>query len=313
MMNFAEDLRNARQELPSLATTVLERTAAKRRFNIAKGAVEWLAIPTNSLRALKLVNPVMEDDRQTEAQDELKEAEEALGPAQEAAAGVKDVKQWIWTTRQKLAVLEIFRSLEDPLDPDAELTGDPDIDAEPEDEDARFSRMAKEADLYLRGEKWASEQEMKRTADASKWYLDAKVKAQRAKGALMLVTKLIGAVNVPDDIEDEVDDTLRLTVLVLGEGGAGKGPRELVVPVRATAEMVMVKLVEDNWPDLEPADAVMLQVLYNGKKVPAQDALVEHEIVSGEKLHLLLPPGCKLPEDRVTEKVCWSNVHLMFT
>jgi len=140
------------------------------------------------------------------------------------------------------------------------------------------------------------------TADASKWYHEAKVKAQRAKGALMLVTKLIGAVNVPDDIEDEVDDVLRLTILVLGEGGAGKGPRELVVPVRATAEMVMVKLVEDNWPDLDPAAAVALQVLYNGLTLPAQDALVEHEIVSGEKLHLLLPPGCKLPEDKVTEK-----------
>ena len=56
----------------------------------------------------------------------------------------------------------------------------------------------------------------------------------------------------------------------------------------------MVKLVEENWPDLEPQDAVKLQVLYKGQVLPAQDALVEHEIVSGEKLHLLLPPGCKL-------------------
>jgi hypothetical protein len=290
-----EELRNARQELPTLSKTVLARTAAKRRYQVAKGAVEWLADPSNSLRALKLVNPAVEEERSVEAQEELKDAEEALGPAQEAAAGVKDIKQWIWTTRQKLAVLEYFRPLE--AVPDDREDG-----AEEEDEGLRFARMAVDAELYLRGEKWACEQELKRTAEAAGWYKDAKVKAQRTKGALALVEKLVAAVNVPDEIEDEVDDVLRLTIQVLGEGGAGKGPRELVVPVRATAEMVMVKLVEDNWPDLDAEAKVRLQVLYNGLALPAQDALVEHEIVSGEKLHLLLPPGCVLPADRVTEK-----------
>ena len=142
---------------------------------------------------------------------------------------------------------------------------------------------------------------LKATEQPSTWYKEAKVNAQRAKGALALVAKLVADVSVPDQIEDEVDDVLRLTILVLGEGGAGKGPRELAVPVRATSEMVMVKLVEENWPDLEPQDAVKLQVLYKGQVLPAQDALVEHEIVSGEKLHLLLPPGCKLPADREPE------------
>lgn len=290
-----EELRNARQELPSLSKTVLARAAAKRRYQCAKGAVEWLAEPSNSLRALKLVNPAVEEERSVEAQEELKEAEEALGPAQEAAAGVKDVKQWIWTARQKLAVLEHFR----PLEAVPDHSND---DGEEEDEEIQFIRMAVEAELYLRGEKWACEQELKRTAEASGWYKNAKIEAQRTKGALALVGKLIAAVNVPDEIEDEVDDVLRLTILVLGEGGAGKGPRELVVPVRATAEMVMVKLVEENWPDLDPEAKVRLQVLYNGLALPAQDALVEHEIVSGEKLHLLLPPGCKLPADCDTEQ-----------
>lgn len=288
-----EELRNARQELPTLSKAVLARTAAKRRYQCAKGAVQWLAEPTNSLRALKLVNPAVEEERSVEAQEEFKEAEEALAPAQEAAAGVKDIKQWIWTARQKLAVLEYFRSLE------ADHSND---DAEEEDEEIQFIRMAVEAELYLRGEKWACEQELKRTAEASVWYKSAKIQAQRTKGALALVEKLIAAVSVPDEIEDEVDDVLRLKILVLGDGGAGKGPRELVVPVRATAEMVMVKLVEENWPDLEPEAKVRLQVLYNGLALPAQDALVEHDIVSGEKLHLLLPPGCKLPADRDTEK-----------
>lgn len=292
---IAEELRNARQELPSLSKTVLARTAAKRRYQCAKGAIEWLAEPTNSLRALKLVNPAVGEERSAEAQEELEEAEAALGPAQEAAAGVKDVKQWIWTARQKLAVLEYFRPLESASDQFN------DNEAQ-KGEEMQFAQMAVEAELYLRGEKWACQQELKRTAEASVWYKNAKIRAQRTKGALALVEKLIAAVNVPDDIEDEVDDVLRLTILVLGEGGAGKGPRELVVPVRATAEMVMVKLVEENWPDLDAEAKVRLQMLYNGLALPAQDALVEHEIVSGEKLHLLLPPGCKLPPDRMTEQ-----------
>jgi hypothetical protein len=33
-----------------------------------------------------------------------------------------------------------------------------------------------------------------------------------------------------------------------------------VLPIRATAEMVAVKLVEQNWPTLEPEIAVALQV-----------------------------------------------------
>jgi hypothetical protein len=35
--------------------------------------------------------------------------------------------------------------------------------------------------------------------------------------------------------------------------------------------------------------AVALQVVYRGQVLPAADALVEHEVTSGERLHLLLP------------------------
>jgi hypothetical protein len=34
---------------------------------------------------------------------------------------------------------------------------------------------------------------------------------------------------------------------------------------------------------------VALQVVYRGQVLPAADALVEHEVTSGERLHLLLP------------------------
>ena len=69
---------------------------------------------------------------------------------------------------------------------------------------------------------------LKATEQPSTWYKEAKVNAQR-QGALALVAKLVADV-APDQIEDEVDDVPWLTILVLGEGGAGKGPRSSRCP-----------------------------------------------------------------------------------
>ena len=58
--------------------------------------------------------PAVEEERGLETEKELKDAEEAIAPALEGAAGVKDIKQWLWVCRQKLVVLDLFCDLEKP-------------------------------------------------------------------------------------------------------------------------------------------------------------------------------------------------------
>eukprot|EP01048_Picozoa_sp_COSAG05_P015930 COSAG05_NODE_1982_length_3748_cov_1.987942_1_plen_1054_part_10 len=323
-MRAQEDAqRAARLALPKLWGRVHERTIAKRRYHLAKGAVEWFAKPENSLRALQLVNPLVEDARKESVECELKVSEAALKPAIEAAQGAKELKQQLWTARQKLAILDVLMTAEHSAVADyvpedqAEralavahgtsngrpVSWHPFVNPrglKPEqelDEVGRFAAAAAAAELVLRNERWLTELLLKGTNEAARWHKKAKLQGLQAKGAVALVTKLIDDVTVPDDIEDDIEDVLRLSILVLGEAGAGKGARELVLPIRATAEMLLVKLVEKNWPELDAEIKVKLQLVFKGRTIPSADALVEHEIVSGDRLHLLLPQGAELPPE----------------
>jgi hypothetical protein len=87
------------------------------------------------------------------------------------------------------------------------------------DEDACFAAACDDAEELLRDARWEVKLRLKGSAEAAGWFREARERARRARGALLLVAKLIAAVKVPDDIEDEVEDVLRLSVLVLGEGG----------------------------------------------------------------------------------------------
>ena len=91
----------------------------------------------------------MEEERGLETEKELKDAEEAIAPALEGAAGVKDIKQWLWVCRQKLVVLDMFRDLEKPPGGEDGEEEDGEEEEEEEDEDTRFRRMVGEAELYL--------------------------------------------------------------------------------------------------------------------------------------------------------------------
>jgi hypothetical protein len=51
--------RAARLALPKMGSRIHARTLAKRRYQLAKGAIDWFQRPENSLRALQLVNPLV--------------------------------------------------------------------------------------------------------------------------------------------------------------------------------------------------------------------------------------------------------------
>ena len=269
-----------------------------------------------------------EDERRAEVEAEFRAAESALEPAIKEAKGVRELKQQLWTARQKLEILDVLMTAEHnavadyvPED-EAEralavahgtsngrpVSWHPFVNprglgpSDELDEEGRFAAAAAAAELVLRNERWATDLHLKGTVEASRWYKEAKVTAERCKGAVALVSKLVAAVSVPDGIEDAVEDVLRLSVLVLGDAGAGRGARDIVLPIRATVEMLVVKLVEKNWPMLSPDVCMALQLVYNGRSLPRADALVEHEIVSGDQLHLLLPSGATLPPDNETNQ-----------
>ena len=87
---------------------IAARTTAKRRYHRAKGALDYLAKPSNTLKALQMVEPAETDDRLAAATKEHDVSKKAYDAARAASRHVGNTKRRLLAARKKQAVISHF-------------------------------------------------------------------------------------------------------------------------------------------------------------------------------------------------------------
>jgi hypothetical protein len=291
---------------------IAARTTAKRRYHRAKGALDYLAKPSNTLKALQMVEPAETDDRLAAATKEHDVSKKAYDAARAASRHVGNTKRRLLAARKKQAVISHFVAAQEEaalilreetmrLQAAAAAEGGTYVDdgelAEMITPDYRGAHVI--GMRLLRHEDWQLSHLLKVTDEAYAWYRKARDDTLQARGAIRVLNEMITRVKAPGEIDDAETDVLRLSAAVLGGAGRARGVLatcRVVVPVYATAEHLLVKMVEENWPGMSGEVATRLQVIFDGKAVAGAEVLVEAGIISSDKLQILLPPNTALPD-----------------
>ena len=280
----------ARSELPKLYGAVSDRKIAKRKYQLAKGALDYITQPSNSLQALQIVEPAETEDRITDATKDFEQAKLDLEEARGASKSAGHAKRRLIAARKKKAVLNHYINTLQESGGDAYDVSRPAVN---------YDSARSMALRLLRQNEWQLQHQLKVTDEVSAWYRASKEGNFEARGAIRILNKMIKRVKAPGDMDDEGTDVLRLTAAIIGGLGRAKGVLatvRIIVPVYATAEHLIVKMVEENWPNLTPEVAAFLQVVFDSATIGGGDTLVEHGVVSGDSLQILMPPNTTLPE-----------------